>query len=308
MSTSVIMFGNDIVDLQWEIEPDNFFSGESFDYYFDTAGIYTVHLEAASNLGCKDSITDYIIVPEQVAAGILPDTLICEGDSVYVNASGGYYYSWFPAENISNPGIANPYLYPDESTTYYVIVSDECTSDTSAINIEVLPAPEVRSSPDTIVYHNQPVELWVTGAAGYEWSPPDGLDNNYSETPVALPEQTTLYIVEGTDKNGCSAEDSTLVYIIPVCFRYTVVNAFSPNGDGLNDYFRFITTGDDELRNLSIYNRWGEKIFYTDDADTGWDGNDFSGKPQEIGSYIYTIETVCDGISQSLSGSVTLLR
>lgn len=307
-STSVIIFGNDIVDLQWEMEPDAYFSGESFDYYFDTAGIYTVHLEATSNFGCTDSITDEIIVPENVVAGALPDTIICEGDSVYVNATGGYYYSWYPAENISDPNIANPFLFPDASTTYHVIVSDECTSDTSEINIQVLAAPDVISSPDTIVYHDHPVQLWVTGAAGYEWTPPAGLDDNYSATPIALPDQTTLYIVEGTDKDGCSAKDSTVVYIIPVCFRYTVVNAFSPNGDGLNDNFRFITSGDDELTDLSIYNRWGEKIFYTNDPVKGWDGNDLTGKPQEIGSYIYTIETVCDGISQSLSGSVTLLR
>ena len=100
----------------------------------------------------------------------------------------------------------------------------------------------------------------------------------------------------------------TLVYIIPSCFHFVDVNAFSPNGDGVNDNFRLITTGDDELVSMEIYNRWGQRIFETDNLVAGWDGTDGSGKQQEIGTYIYKIWTKCDEILQSLSGNVTLLR
>ncbi|MBK7443237.1 MAG: gliding motility-associated C-terminal domain-containing protein [Bacteroidetes bacterium] len=59
---------------------------------------------------------------------------------------------------------------------------------------------------------------------------------------------------------------------------------------------------------MQIYNRWGDIIFETTDLENGWDGTDGSGREQEIGSYIYRLITICDGIQQALSGSVTLLR
>ena len=108
-STSVIMIGNEIVDWQWEVDPDNYFSGESFEYYFDTAGIYTVTLTATSNYGCVDSITDIIIVPEPVVASPIADVTICEGDSVQLIAGGGTFYQWYPPENISDDALSNPY-------------------------------------------------------------------------------------------------------------------------------------------------------------------------------------------------------
>ncbi len=307
-SNSVVITGYEIVDLEWETPEGDIFSGESIEYFFDAPGAYEFTLTATSNVGCVDSITQEIIVPEQVIAGLLNDTLICEGDSVQLFASGGAYYEWYPPEYISDAAIANPFIYPDQSINYFVIVSDECTADTASMFVDVIAAPDVIAGPDTIVYHNQPVQLWASGAPMYEWTPPLGLDDSQSSNPIALPDETTLYIVTGTNKSGCSAIDSALVYIIPNCFKYFVVNAFSPNGDGVNDRFRFITDGDDELTDLSIFNRWGQKIFSTNDLVNGWDGNDLSGIPQEVGSYIYTIQTTCDGIAQSLSGSVTLLR
>ena len=86
------------------------------------------------------------------------------------------------------------------------------------------------------------------------------------------------------------------------------VNAFSPNGDGINDRFRFITFGDEEILLMEIYNRWGEKIYATTSLENGWDGTDGNGVEQEVGAYVYRLITICDGVEQALSGSVTLLR
>lgn len=307
-STSVIFIGYEIVDWQWEVEPGDYFEGESFEYYFDTAGTYTVTLTATSNLGCVDSITDIIIVPEPVVAEPIADVTICEGDSVQLNAGGGIYYQWFPDENITDPALADPYVFPENNTTYSVIVSDECSSDTVQVIVNVLSAPELEVGVDTIVYSGHPVQMWATGAVNYLWEPPLGLTDAEIADPIATPPSTVQYIVTGTDKAGCASVDTALVYVIPSCFHFVDVNAFSPNGDGVNDNFRLITNGDDELVSMEIYNRWGQLIFQTDNLINGWDGTNGLGKQQEIGSYIYKIWTQCDGILQSLSGSVTLLR
>ena len=307
-STSVIFVGNSITDLYWTDPDGNNYSGDSIQYDFDTAGVYTFTLTATSSLGCTATATDVITVPGPVVAGELTGDTICAGDSLQLFASGGTYYSWFPPLGLSDPTAASPFAFPPVTTDYAVVVYDECSSDTAYVTVDVLPSPDLIAGPDTIVYSGHPVQMMASGADTYLWTPADGLTDSSIADPVSEPEGTTQYIVEGAFDNGCVDVDTALVYIIPNCFQFSTVNAFSPNGDGINDNFRFITAGDDALVNMEIYNRWGQLIFQTSDLTTGWDGNDNNGKPQEIGSYIYKIATECDGILQSLSGSVTLLR
>lgn len=307
-SNSVILAGNEIVDYQWFTPTGDVVYGENIEYYFDTSGAYLFTLIVTSDKGCTDTIIDTIFVPELITAAPLIDAVICEGDSLQLFAGGGEVYQWFPPTNISDPSVANPFLFPTESTIYAVIVGDQCSADTAYVNINVLPAPNVIAGPDTIVYSGNPVQMMASGAFTYIWQPENGLSDPLIPNPVALPDATTQYIIVGTDESGCSSVDTALVYIIPNCFHFVTINAFSPNGDGINDRFRFITDGDDELVNMDIYNRWGALIFQTNDLVNGWDGTDGNGKEQEIGSYIYRITTMCDGILQSLSGSVTLLR
>ncbi|MEZ5012668.1 MAG: PKD domain-containing protein [Chitinophagales bacterium] len=307
-STSVIFPGNTITDYQWEFENGDTFTGDTFDYYFDSPGDYPITLTATSNLGCIDSISGFIHVPEPVSAIPPADVTICAGDSIQLIAEGGTAYVWSPAGSVSDPAVADPIVFPDVTTTYTITVADQCTEDIAQVTVGVLPAPEMEAGPDTIVYHNHPVQMWAFGADLYSWSPAEGLSDPFIADPIALPDATTQYIITGTGKNGCSTVDTALVYIIPDCFHFATVNAFSPNGDGVNDRFRFVTNGDDALVDMQIYNRWGQLIFSTDNLEEGWDGSDGNGVQQEVGTYLFIIHTQCDGILQSLSGSVTLLR
>ena len=89
-----------------------------------------------------------------------------------------------------------------------------------------------------------------------------------------------------------------------------VPTAFSPNGDGDNDYFfpvGYGVQGDDY--EMSIYNRWGDKIYHWNDVNTGWDGKGYNGRNMEEGVYFYRMEaTGFDGYYFEEKGSVTLLR
>lgn len=305
---SFIFIGNEIVNTEWYLPDGSYVNDDAVEYYFDTAGYYPIILVSTSNLGCTDTLFDTIIVPEPVVASELTDVTICEGDSVQYIASGGIYYEWLPDVEVSGNNNDSTFLSPTTTTTYVVVVSDECTSDTAFFTVNVLPAPDIIAGPDTIVYSNHPVQMYAEGGISYVWDPPFGLDNAFIENPVASPDKTTQYIITGSDESGCKAVDTALVYVIPSCFYYTTVNAFSPNGDGINDRFRFITFGDEEILLMEIYNRWGEKIYATTSLENGWDGTDGNGVEQEVGAYVYRLITICDGVEQALSGSVTLLR
>lgn len=308
-NTSIIDPGFTIDSIGWDLEPGGLHpSGNAFTYYFDSTGIYTVTLYATSNLGCTDSFTDHIFIHDPLIAQAQGDTTICEGDTVQLFARNGTDYLWFPDTYISDASIFDPYAYPADSTVYGVIVSDACSADTAWVSVNVLPAPDLNAGPDTSVYRNETVQLYAEDAETYFWSPQQGLSDPEIPDPVATPWNSTAYIVTGIGADGCPSTDTVYVNVWLRCQRYVMPNAFSPNGDGNNDLFRPAGASDDQLLDLSIYNRWGERIFHTTDMQYGWDGKDLNGMPQEIGTYVYTMQTVCDGTRQSLHGIVTLLR
>ncbi len=85
-------------------------------------------------------------------------------------------------------------------------------------------------------------------------------------------------------------------------------NAFSPNGDGNNDVFKIINLHEVDLKSFEIYNRWGQRVFYTTDWTKGWDGN-IHGKHANIGTYFYLIKIIVARHQlRNLKGDLTLLR
>jgi gliding motility-associated-like protein len=114
--------------------------------------------------------------------------------------------------------------------------------------------------------------------------------------------------VQGTDQNGCHGYDSITVNVTTAGkATFEVPNAFTPNGDGLNDCFGIRRWGNVSVEEFSIYNRWGELIFTTRNPSQCWDGS-YKGQPQETGGYPYIIKakTFCGEITRK--GVVMLIR
>jgi len=304
---SFVLLPNIIESWEWVIGTDTF-DTEDFPYHFDTAGVYPVSVLVTTDMGCVDSASATIYVAPPVVAPALADALICEGDTVHLVSGGGTDYAWTPAEYASSPDAQSTWFTPEESTMVQVVVTDGCTTDSASAFIEVMPAPDIVAGPDTTVVHFQEVNLYAYGAETYSWSPAAGLSDSLIANPVATPDQSTAYVVTGTGANGCTATDTAFITILPLCVPYSTVNAFSPNGDGINDRFRLITPGDDSLLSMEIYNRWGQRIFFTNSLADGWDGTDGNGVAQEVGMYVFVMYTDCDGVTQQVTGSVTLLR
>ncbi len=141
----------------------------------------------------------------------------------------------------------------------------------------------------------------------YVWEPAYALDCNDCEAPIASPINNTVYTVEMTDANGCKTTDSTVVDVDSKNKLYYIPNAFSPNGDGYNDVFyvygKAITT-----MNFSIFNRWGEKVFESNDLNFGWDGI-YQGDQSQPSVFVYYVELYFEnGDKVEEKGSITLLR
>jgi gliding motility-associated-like protein len=110
-----------------------------------------------------------------------------------------------------------------------------------------------------------------------------------------------LTVVDGS---GCVAVDSTEIVVIRTL---AIPNAFTPNGDGLNDFFIIRSPYVDQFA-LRIYNRWGQEVFATNDINIGWDGT-FAGKEQEVGTYLYFLDALgIEGEVFKRTGTITLAR
>jgi len=117
------------------------------------------------------------------------------------------------------------------------------------------------------------------------------------------------YMLWVKDANGCV--DSILTPIqYDDCCKPFIPDAFTPNGDGLNDLFRIRFKGDMQLINLSIYNRFGQRVYTSQYIDQGWDGT-FNGVPQDLGVFEYYLKAVCGNKGDhiiELHGNLTLIR
>lgn len=164
----------------------------------------------------------------------------------------------------------------------------------------------IKGEQNVLIYGqtNRPVVFW-------SWHPAEKFQCSDCASSIAKFKDSTLVWVQVRDTQGCEAYDSLWIFVFRD-FKVYVPNVFSPNGDQINDHF-FIF-GDDaiELKELKIYDRWGELIFKVKDGklnrpDYGWDGR-FQGNQLNPGVYIYMATIALGGLEEVLYGEFTLLR
>ena len=166
-------------------------------------------------------------------------------------------------------------------------------------NVEVIPLPTVNASKSNdIDCSNDKSNLSATGAIQYTWSPATTLNNSNIPNPVATPVAATQYTVIGFDNEGCSNFDTITVKVTGVNKGdYLMPSAFTPNNDGLNDCYGISYWGVIQELEFSIFNRWGERIFYTTDRNKCWDGT-YKGVKQDGNVFVYMIKakTSCESL------------
>ena len=229
--------------------------------------------------------------------------------TITVNATGGiapYTYSInggsFQSSNIFT-GLS---IGPKTIT----IKDAYCGTITKTVTVPTRVAPAVNAGPDFIIVDGDNVTLSgsSTGTPGtIAWAPAGSLTNSNTFTPVAKPNVTTTYTMTVTDQNGCISTDNALVTVIPYCIK--VMNAFTPNGDGMNDRW-LVTTGASCTKQIAVavFNRYGNIVYKNDNYQNDWEGT-YNGKPVADGTYYYTVTyTTITNKTIFMKGDVTILR
>lgn len=254
-------------------------------------GIYSVTV--SDTQGCTASDTVFVNVSADVQIVIENDQLtICPGDSVQLRVSGGDTYLWSdPSSTLSSTTIPNPVATPAQTTSYTLIASNECASDTIQFSIFVH-TTSVSAGPDTCIQRGQEVRLFARGGIRYAWDRGEYPLNSYtSSDPVSMPLSSTVYRVEIVDANGCKTSIEVPVAVVDGAPDILLINMITPNGDGRNDVLEFPELGKFTNNALKVYNRWGDLVYqklgYQTD-DERFDGT-LNGRPLPAGNYFYVL-------------------
>jgi gliding motility-associated-like protein len=271
---------------------------------YTSPGTYTVKLVATSDKGCLDSLFKSIIVYE------LPDATIsisganpgdCVTDTAFLSVpfDSANLYLW------SN-GVTESSLFTTISDNFRVTVTNSfgCVS-VDAIDVFVLSAAGVTVSNDTTISRGFSVQLTATGGAIYSWTPSESLDNPNLDNPIATPDTTTTYTVVVSDLNGCQVTRQVTV-TVNEDFVLDIPNLFSPNGDGVNDFFEIFNLETYPKTSVIIFNRWGNKVWESDDYQNNWDGTSDKGNALTDGTYFYIINV--GGSDKVYKGDINILR
>lgn len=285
--------------------------GNSDSIYNLSASSYNLTVTDAN--GCTHIIDSIEITePKELSASISSEDNTCYQSNdgrIEVYAGGGtpnYTYTW--TDSVLDESSRSAL----EIGTYQVSVSDQNNCQVILEATIYQPDSLGLSLADSIeIIYGGIAELEAqyqeNGRANYfAWSPEENLTCFNCPDPDANPLGRVVYTLELYDNYGCSIKDSILV-IAEEKVLYAP-NAFSPNGDGINDNFTIYSAGVKSFK-LRIFNRWGELICLTEDIEKGWDGNHANGAAMHRDVYVYTAQLIYfDGEVEKIEGSVTLLR
>ena len=276
------------------------------------ASTYYVTVTDANQCTYPDSAIVNILAPltftDTTVAPVCPP--INTGSISVLNISGGtapYSFSWN-----GQPGFST--LSNLAAGYYYLLVTDaNGCSVPDSFNLQYQYNISVTAGPGSTIQLGNHTEITCTSnpstGLSYNWTPGEGLDCSTCQTTGAQPVRTMFFYITVQDSNGCTANDSVLVTVIPN-YDLFIPNAFTPNGDGNNDYFEvFGNKAAIIYWQVEVFNRWGEKVFESNDINFGWDGT-YKGKLQDPGVFIYEAKVTFldDHTRNNYKGSLTLIR
>jgi gliding motility-associated-like protein len=266
--------------------------------------------------GCTALLSASVSEPDSLRLSINVTPAYCRGncigsaDASVSGGNGGYQFLWTDPQQQTTPKAGSLC-----EGSYNLTVTDArgCQITATADIVYSDSLPQVNADADTnFIYVGQGTFLHATPVSGnaFQWEPATPLNNAGIADPYASPRATTIFTVTVTDANQCTNQDTVTIFVNEILCaepELFIPNAFSPDNDGNNDVFRLRGNTLSSMH-LEIYDRWGEKIFETDDLLGGWNGN-YKGKEAEPGVYVYFLRAICYDQSEfTKQGNVTLLR
>ncbi len=276
-----------------------------------------VRLQVFENYCPSEVFEKTVFLKHSPYAAVSVPPEVCQYDTIHLqlignpNAEWDYLWDFGGAEIPGSKG-AGPYtLRWNEPGKKRIILStswEGCT-DSTISDLLVHPVPPVRilNAPGPVCIGDK-VLLRADGGFSYSWFPTDSVLINPDGALYGQILRPIEYQVIALSEYGCVDSASIRYDIVEPCCNFSFPNAFTPNGDGRNDRFRIVTHGNHIRYELSIYNNWGQRVYYGLNAEEGWEGN-FRGKPCEPGTYFYYLNATCyTGKQESHKGDLTLIR
>jgi trimeric autotransporter adhesin len=284
---------------------------------------------ATSQFGCYDSTHVQVSVLDSNINTISLDTNICIGDSarlvVYSHSSSSNLdvptVYWYPNNTLDSATIFDPIAKPTVTTTYHVFIREnQCYDTTLSVTVYVQPYPQINISTNpsgTPIIAGTPTQLTVTvpntPVQHYQWTPAEEIVCDTCYNPVVTPSVNSTYKVTVTSIYGCTSVDSVKIGLTCDQSEVFIPNTFTPNGDGMNDRFYVSAKGISLVKDMRVFNRWGQLVFEAhnvapNDPSQGWDGT-FKGVVLEPDVFVYTIDVICElGNTFKYQGDVSLVK
>lgn len=269
------------------------------------AGKYYVIVTNAA--GCKKTDSTIVVInPAPVAQTLFTDSSICQGGQVQLIGIGGTSWQWVPATGLSSATVQNPVANPTDTTQYLFIATANGCSDTAIVNVNVISPPVADAGPDRTIIAGNRIQIMANTTGNISnlyWTPSNYLSDPNTLRPLANPPVNSTYVLHAEAVNGCGSVTDTMH--IKVYQAIYIPNAFTPNGDGLNDTWNIPALEAYSQHELFVLNRYGEIVFSSKGINRKWDGK-YKGKDLPAGAYTYFID-LKQGFG-SLRGSVLIIR
>lgn len=255
--------------------------------------------------GCVDTADFTLTVFATPVLNVSGKREACRNERLTYSVTGGATYTWSTGDQTSS------ITYAFTTNTVITVSSavGTCPPGVSTLTVAINALPTLTlSASSTVLNSGQSAQLDAASSeTQYLWTPSTGLSCNTCSNPVAQPAASTVYTVEVTNKKGCKVTETVAITVDYSCGELFAPSAFSPNEDGNNDTWCVYGNCIESIH-VEVFNRWGQKVFSSDDKNQCWDGK-LNGVMQNPGVFIFQAQTtLTNGESKSLKGNVTLIR
>jgi gliding motility-associated-like protein len=257
----------------------------------------TYFIDAISSEGCHSLDTIAVNVFSNPVVTLDHNKSVCSGDSRLLDAGNFVSYVW-------NDGSTGKTLLVNKPGIYFVNVTDGkgCRGSDTSVITRMIPAPSRFLPKDTsICSYGTLVIKAKDGFADYLWS------TNASSSSITV-DKPGIYWLEVIDHDNCTGKEFITISKKDCMLGFYIPNAFTPNKDGRNDAFRPMIFGNLLSYSFVIYNRWGQKVFESNDLLEGWDGT-FHGENPAGDVFVWICSyQFAGGNIENRKGTVMLVR
>jgi gliding motility-associated-like protein len=277
----------------------------------------TVRITTFSGNGCQQSLDTFFTMKAKPVLSLNSIPPVCSNDSSITLLQGNITNSAIATSIYYGPGVRfdvtrNGYIFNPQSLPYYTqpLITYKATTalgcaDSISQTMRINPAPVVNAGMDkTILLGGSAIfdAAIIGNVQTYRWTPNLFVHNNGNLKGMVSPDKSMQYKLTATTVEGCSNSDSVWVTVKE---ELNIPNAFSPNGDGINDTWNIEYLNTNTNATLLLYDRYGKLVFETKRYNQAWDGT-VGGKPLPVGTYYYV---VINGVgNKSFKGSVAIIR